>query len=60
MIAEIGINHNGSINLAKRMVIEAKKCGADCVKFQFFNAEKLIIPSALKRHINEQIKQNRN
>lgn len=34
VIAEIGANHNGDIELAKKMIIEAKKCGADCVKFQ--------------------------
>ena len=34
IIAEIGINHNGDINLAKQMIISAKKCGADIVKFQ--------------------------
>lgn len=34
IIAEIGINHNGSVDSAKRMVREAKKAGADCVKFQ--------------------------
>ena len=33
-IAEIGINHNGSVSLAKKMVKEAKKCGADVAKFQ--------------------------
>lgn len=34
IIAEIGINHNGSLDLAKRLVDEAKSAGADCVKFQ--------------------------
>tara|TARA_B100000941_G_C28379074_1_gene486322 strand:+ start:12 stop:863 length:852 start_codon:yes stop_codon:yes gene_type:complete len=34
IIAEIGINHNGSISLAKKMISEAKNCGADYVKFQ--------------------------
>ncbi len=34
IIAEIGNNHNGSFDLAKRLVDEAKKAGADCVKFQ--------------------------
>ena len=35
-IAEIGINHNGSISLAKEMIDAAKENGADCVKFQSF------------------------
>ncbi len=34
IIAEIGINHNGYLNLAKKMIIEAKLAGADAVKFQ--------------------------
>lgn len=34
IIAEIGINHNGDLNLAKKMINSAKTCGADLVKFQ--------------------------
>ena len=34
IIAEIGINHNGDIELAKELITSAKKCGADAVKFQ--------------------------
>ncbi len=34
IIAEAGVNHNGNLDLARRMVIEAKKAGADYVKFQ--------------------------
>ena len=34
LIAEIGINHNGSINLAKKLILLAKKIGFDAVKFQ--------------------------
>ena len=41
VIAEIGNNHNGSINLAKKLIIQAKKAGADCVKFQTFSTESL-------------------
>jgi len=42
IIAEAGVNHNGSLNMAKRLVIEAKNCGADCVKFQTFKAERVV------------------
>lgn len=42
IVAEIGCNHNGSKNLAKKMVDEAKRCGVDAVKFQTFKARKLI------------------
>ncbi len=39
IVAEIGINHNGDVNLAKRMVDTAAECGVDAVKFQTFKAE---------------------
>lgn len=42
IIAEIGVNHNGDLNLAKKMIDSAKLSGADVVKFQTFNAEKLV------------------
>ena len=48
VIAEIGINHNGKIDIAKRMIKKAKKSGANCVKFQFFSASKLITKNAPK------------
>jgi len=34
IISEIGINHNGDLNLAKKMIQASKECGADLVKFQ--------------------------
>lgn len=42
IVAEIGCNHNGSKELAKKMVEEAKRCGVDAVKFQTFKARDLI------------------
>lgn len=39
IIAEIGANHNGNIELAKKMIEVAKNCGADCVKFQSWSKE---------------------
>ena len=47
-IAEIGVNHNGSLKLAKQMVDSAKKSGADAVKFQTFKAESLVSPKTAK------------
>ena len=39
VIAEIGSNHNGDIELAKKMILKAKECGADCVKFQSWSKD---------------------
>ncbi len=41
IIAEVGVNHEGSMKLAKRLVDEAKEGGADAVKFQSYKAETL-------------------
>ena len=42
IIAEAGVNHNGLLDLAKQLVVEAKKAGADYVKFQTSVPEKLV------------------
>lgn len=42
IIAEAGVNHNGSIKLAEKLIKEAKKNGADIIKFQTYKAEKLV------------------
>ncbi len=39
IIAEAGVNHNGDVNLAKKLIDEAKKAGVDYVKFQTFKTE---------------------
>ena len=41
VIAEIGANHNGDIELAKKMIDIAKECGADCVKFQSWTKDSI-------------------
>ena len=38
IIAEIGVNHNGNISIAKKLIKIAKNCGADYAKFQIYNA----------------------
>ena len=46
VIAEAGVNHNGDLDLARQMIKEAKKAGADFVKFQSFKAELLASKTA--------------
>lgn len=41
IIAEIGINHNGNIHLAKELIKQAKLFGADIAKFQFYDPDKI-------------------
>jgi len=48
IIAEAGVNHNGSLETAFRMVDEAKNAGADCIKFQTFKSENLVSVKASK------------
>jgi len=48
IIAEAGVNHNGSIKLAKQLIDVASDVGADAVKFQTFKAEKLVSKNAKK------------
>ena len=52
IIAEIGVNHNGDLNLAKKMILEAKKAGVDAVKFQSFKADKLVSKDAKKSRLS--------
>ena len=46
IIAEAGVNHNGSIDMAKRLIDAAAVAGVDYVKFQTFKAEKLVTKDA--------------
>ena len=48
IIAEAGVNHNGSLKTALRLVKEAKKSNADYVKFQIFKAENVVTKKASK------------
>ena len=48
IIAEAGVNHNGDIEIAKRLVDEAALAGADAIKFQTFKAESLVCKDARK------------
>lgn len=48
IIAEAGVNHNGEIELAKKLIEGAAMAGADLVKFQTFSAEKIVTRNAPK------------
>ncbi len=48
IIAEAGVNHNGSVELAKQLIDVASQAGADAVKFQTFKAETLVSKTASK------------
>ncbi|WP_298542680.1 N-acetylneuraminate synthase [uncultured Aquimarina sp.] len=48
IIAEAGVNHNGDISLAKKLIDAAANAGVDYVKFQTFNAKKLVSKNASK------------
>ncbi|UGB30427.1 N-acetylneuraminate synthase [Metabacillus sp. B2-18] len=54
IIAEAGVNHNGSIEIAKEMVDSAKAAGADCIKFQTFVSKNIVSKNAKKAEYQQQ------
>ena len=54
IIAEAGVNHNGSVDLAKQLIDVAVDSGADAVKFQTFKAENLVSKNAQKADYQKQ------
>ena len=50
IIAEAGVNHNGSVEIAKKLIDAAVSSGADAVKFQTFKAENLVCKGMEKAH----------
>ena len=54
IIAEAGVNHNGSLDLAKKLIDVASESGANAVKFQTFKAEKLVSKNAQKADYQKQ------
>ena len=55
IIAEAGVNHNGSMELAKQMIDAAKDAGVDYIKFQTFIPEKLVSKFAAKADYQKEI-----
>ncbi len=58
IIAEAGVNHNGSLELAKKLIDVAVVSGADAVKFQTFKAENLVSKNAQKADYQKQTTNN--
>ena len=54
IIAEAGVNHNGSVDLAKKLIDVASISGADAVKFQTFKAENLVVKNTQKADYQKQ------
>jgi len=54
IIAEAGVNHNGNIDIAKKLIDAAFEAGADAVKFQTFKADKLVSKNAKKAEYQKQ------
>lgn len=55
VIAEAGVNHNGDLDMARRLVEVAARSGADFVKFQTFKAERLVTRGAAKADYQRQL-----
>ncbi|NCP84861.1 MAG: N-acetylneuraminate synthase [Bacteroidetes bacterium] len=53
IIAEAGVNHNGSIDIAKKLIDAAADAGVDYVKFQTFKADKLVTKSASRANYQD-------
>ncbi len=58
IIAEIGVNHNGDIKLAKELISDCKKAGADAVKFQTYTSDKICHTDTKKANYQRKSKSN--
>ena len=60
VIAEAGVNHNGSIKIAKKLIDVASNAGADAVKFQTFKAKNLATKNSKKASYQKNINSKEN
>jgi len=60
VIAELGINHEGNYSTAKRLILEAKKAGADAVKFQVFKPSTLAVENTKKTNFQKKTSSKEN
>ena len=60
IIAEAGVNHNGSVDLALKLIDSAKASGADAVKFQTFGPTSSLLALRIRRHIKNGPRRLRN
>tara|TARA_A100001015_G_C15015674_1_gene725389 strand:+ start:999 stop:2015 length:1017 start_codon:yes stop_codon:yes gene_type:complete len=58
VIAEIGINHEGNYSTAQKLVLEAKKAGANAVKFQVFKPDTLAVQNSRKNRLQKKTSGN--
>src|SRR3989344_6161585 len=59
IIAEVGVNHNGSIAMAKKLINVAVAAGADAVKFQMCDPDEMVTKSAPKAEYQKKTQQKR-
>ena len=58
IIAEAGVNHNGNLSLAKKLIDNAKSAGADYVKFQCYDTNSLVTTKAKKANYQKKFEKN--
>ena len=58
VIAEAGVNHNGYLDEAFKLAKKAKEVGADCIKFQTFKTDDLLIPNTKKANYQKKNTKN--
>lgn len=60
IVAEIGVNHNGDMDLVKKLIDEAYNAGVDAIKFQKFKTESLVTKEAQKQDIKKKLQMLQN